>query len=210
MSEAMRKSVNFWDRSAKRYEMQVKDDTATVILDTTYKYLHSSDRVLDFACATGMYALEIASQVKDVWAIDFSGEMIKLAERNAAKRGITNVNFMQPEITDQRLKDQAFNTIFAFNILHLVEDPLRTLSNIKDLLQPDGIFLSATPCLSKGGSLQELLIKCGSSMGIVPAVHPFKPKEVEALIYDAQFDLIESRIFTDQISTVFIASRKRL
>ena len=188
----------------------MKDDEAVFILDHTYKYLHSSDRVLDFACATGMYALEIASQVKDVWAIDFSGEMIKFAKNNAAKRGLTNVQFIQAEITDTQLKGLTFSAILAFNILHLVEDPLMTLSNIKDLLQPDGIFLSATPCLSKGGSLQELLIKCGSSLGIVPAVHNFNADELEALISDAQFDLIESYIFSDQMSTIFIASRKRI
>ena len=206
----MRKSETFWDRSAKRYGNQVKDDAAIIVLDHTYKYLHSSDKVLDFACATGLYSLKIASQVNEVCGIDFSGEMIKIAKQNAALRDLTNVQFIQAEITDPRLIDQTFNTILAFNIPHLMEDPVSTLLNIKDLLQPNGIFLSATPCLSRGGSLQELLIKCGSLVGMVPEVHAFKPKEVEKLIYEAQFELLESRILKDQMSTVFIAARRRI
>ena len=46
-------------------------------------------------------------------------------------------------------------------------------------------------------------------MGLVLSVYNFNADELEALISDAQFDLIESYIFRDQMSTIFIASRKR-
>ena len=56
---------------------------------------------------------------------------------------------------------------------------MQTLTKIEDLLQPDGIFLSVTPCLGIGASVLELLIKCGGLVGIVPAAHFFKPNEEE-------------------------------
>jgi ubiquinone/menaquinone biosynthesis C-methylase UbiE len=210
MRETMSKSERFWDRSAKGFNGRVDadDQAAVATLECARKYLHRNDMVLDFGCAAGKYALEIAPSVEEVWGIDISTEMIKTAKRNAAGSDFSNVRFLRADITDLRLKAESFNIILAFNILHLVGDPVQTLTKIKDLLQPDGILLSVTPCLGIGSSLQELLIKCGSLLGIVPAVHAFKPNDVDELIREAQFETLESHIITDQFSVVFIAARR--
>jgi ubiquinone/menaquinone biosynthesis C-methylase UbiE len=206
----MSNSERFWDRSAKRFNGRVDADdrVAVATLEYARKYLHRNDIVLDFGCAAGKYALEIASSVEEVWGIDISTEMIKAAKRNAAGSDFSNVRFLRADLSDHRLKAESFNIILAFSILHLVGDTVQTLTKIKDLLQPDGILLSVTPCLGTGSSIQKLLIKCGSLVGIVPEVHAFKPNEVEELICEAQFEMLESRIFTDQFSVVFIAARR--
>jgi 2-polyprenyl-3-methyl-5-hydroxy-6-metoxy-1,4-benzoquinol methylase len=164
----MSKSEKFWDRAAKRFEgqMNADDKAAITTLDITRKYLQSSDIVLDFACAAGKYAFEIAPQVKEVWGIDISGEMIHAAKRNATDRGIANVQFMQTEINDPRLEDESFDVVLAYNILHLVEEPQRVVAKIKELLRPNGIFISVTPCLGAGGSIQTAFIKINELIGV--------------------------------------------
>jgi len=207
----MSKSERFWDRTAKRYDSTIneEDDVAISTLDRTRKYLQSSDVVLDFACATGRYALEIASEVEEVWGIDISTEMINVAKGNAVECGITNVQFIRAEITDPRLEDESYNVVLAYNILHLLDDPVQVVARIKQLLKPGGIFISVTPCLGAGRSLLAIVIKLSSMLGIVPEAHTFKPNDVESLIHNTQFDLIETRILKDQLSAVFIAARRR-
>jgi 2-polyprenyl-3-methyl-5-hydroxy-6-metoxy-1,4-benzoquinol methylase len=208
----MSKPERFWDRTAKRYDRQIngEDDVAISTLDRTRKYLQSSDVVLDFACATGRYALEIAPEVEKVWGIDISTEMIKAAKRNAVESGITNVQFIRTGITDPRLEEESYTLVLAYNILHLVDDPIQVVVRIKQLLQPGGLFISVTPCLGSGRSVQAVVIKLSSMLGIVPEVHPFKPNEVQELICGAQFDLIETRMLIDQMPAVFIAARRML
>jgi len=207
----MSKSEKFWDRAAKRFEGQMNEDEKAAIatLDLTRKYLQSSDIVLDFACAAGKYALEIAPQVKEVWGIDISGEMINAAKRNATDRDIANVQFMQTEINDPRLEDETFDVVLAYNILHLVEDPPRVMAKIRELLRPKGIFISVTPCLGAGGSIQTAFIKLMSLLGFVPKIHSFKSNEVEEMITNAHFDLLETLVLSDEIPNVFLAARRK-
>jgi 2-polyprenyl-3-methyl-5-hydroxy-6-metoxy-1,4-benzoquinol methylase len=143
----MSKSERFWDRAAKRFEGRVNEDDEEAIttLEYTRKYLQSNDIVLDFACATGKYSLEIAPRVREVWGIDISAEMITAAKRNAVERSVDNVQFMQAEITDPRLEGESFDVILAYNILHLVGDPPQVVDKIKELLKPGGLFISGTP-----------------------------------------------------------------
>lgn len=207
----MNKSERFWDISAKRFNNRVdpNDRMATSTLDHTRKYLHSNAFVLDLGCAAGKYTLEIAPYVKEIWGIDISTEMIKTAKMNALGSNCSNVHFLRTDISGSQLKDKTFNVILAFNILHLVEDPGQALISIKKLLQPDGVVISVTPCLGTGGSVQEMLIKCGSRLGIIPEVHAFKPNEVEALLLNAQFEPVESHILSDHMPVVFIAASRR-
>jgi 2-polyprenyl-3-methyl-5-hydroxy-6-metoxy-1,4-benzoquinol methylase len=207
----MSKTERFWDRAAKRSEGQVNegDETAITLLDHARKYLQPDDILLDYACAAGKYAFEIAPHVEEIWGIDISSEMITAAKRNAAERNISNVLFMQAEITDSRLEDESFNVILAFNILHLVEDPSQVVERINELLKPDGIFISVTPCLGAGGSLLASLIKLLSLLGITPKVHSFKPVEVETLVSNTHFYLLDNQVLSDSTSNIFLAARRK-
>lgn len=210
MCEYPSKSERFWDRSVKRFNDRedTKDSIRAALLDHTRTYLQRNDVVLDFGCAAGRYSLEIAPVVKEVWGIDISTEMILSAEGNAESGDYANVRFLKADIFDPSLQAETFNIVLAFNILHLVSDPIQTLKRIKHLLRPGGILLSVTPCLRTGGSLQGLMIKCGSLVGIVPKVHAFTPNDLEELFRKEEFDQIESDIIPNHISIVFIAAKK--
>ena len=115
---------------------------------------------------------------------------------------------MQAEITDPRLEAESFNVILAYSILHLVQDPQQVVERIKELLKPGGTFISVTPCLGAGGSLLASLIKLLGVLGITPRVHSFKSNEVETLITNAHFDLVETQTLSDSPSTIFLAARR--
>ena len=210
MHEKDNKSRKFWDRSAKRYDRLIDedDDLAIFTLERSRKYLQPTDVVLDFGCATGRNALEIAAEAEEIWGIDISTEMIRTAKGNTVKSGISNIHFMQAEINDSRLENESFNVVLANNILHLINDPLQAAVRIGQLLKPGGIFISVTPCLGAARSLTTAAIKLSGLLGMVPQTRRFKPEDVESLIHEAHYELIETKLFEDQIPAIFIASRR--
>lgn len=206
----MNNTEKFWDRTAKRYDRSINDENvfSTTILDHTRPYLHSDDVVLDFACATGRYAIALAPDVEQVWGIDISAKMIEIANANAAERRMTNLHLLQGEIADPRLEVGSFDLVMAISILHLVDDPGKIVSKVHRLLKPGGLFISSTPCLGAGKLLNRALIRLSGMLGIVPKASHYKPGDVGPLIRRAYFELLETRTFTDQTLMVFIVAQK--
>ena len=62
----MTKPEKFWDRSASGYDASEpsSDPTHIKTVEAARKYLDVSDVVLDYGCATGTVAIEIAGNVK--------------------------------------------------------------------------------------------------------------------------------------------------
>lgn len=51
--------------------------------------------VIDIGCGTGKYAVELSKISKSVTALDFSPKMLEFAKENAAREGVTNVEFLE-------------------------------------------------------------------------------------------------------------------
>ena len=67
-------SAKFWDRLANNLDRQGESYKQVHIknVENAKKYLSMSDRVLDYGCATGTAAFEIADQVQEIRGIDIS------------------------------------------------------------------------------------------------------------------------------------------
>jgi predicted TPR repeat methyltransferase len=68
----MVESEKFWDRLAEGFD-EGEDDFEPIhtrVLENTKKYLNAGDVVLDYGCATGTKAFELASDVQRIQGID--------------------------------------------------------------------------------------------------------------------------------------------
>ena len=78
----MDKSEKFWDKSSKSYDSQATTDkTFEKTVDLSNKHLKSSDVVLDFACATGLFSFALIEHVKEIHGFDISSKMIEIAKQ---------------------------------------------------------------------------------------------------------------------------------
>lgn len=202
----MNKSERFWDRMSKNFDDQEKTNDKVFL--KARKYLNSSDKVLDYACATGMYTFEAAGHVKEIHGIDISSKMIEVAKRNAGERQEQNVTFAQATIFDERYAKEPFDVILAFNILHLLGDLPEVVQRINELLKPGGLFISASACLGESGAFLRTLITLLGKTGLVPQVNIFKSSELKAFITGRGFQIIEVEKIPDSVSHYFIAARK--
>ena len=203
-----------WDQLAKNW------DTPSVrlgendlkIIEMTRKYLKPNSFVLDYGCATGSIALEIAGMVKAVHGIDISSNMIEIAKSKADARNIKNIGFAQAAIFDERLGLGSFDVILSLSILHLVEDATQVLDRITQLLKPGGIFISATPCLGEKTFLNILMnipIFLLSRVGVIPSITFFSASGLTAAITMSGFQVIEqSDLSVRPLRECFVVARK--
>jgi 2-polyprenyl-3-methyl-5-hydroxy-6-metoxy-1,4-benzoquinol methylase len=208
----MAKPEKFWDRSASTYDGSEpsSDPTHIKTVEAAQKYLDVSDVVLDYGCATGTIALEIADHVKEVHGIDISSKMIEVAKRKAGERKVKNVDFAHATIFDERLKKEAFDVILAFNVLHLLEDPQKAVQRINELLKPGGLIISSTACMGENrASFMSVLLFLVMKIGIIPSLKFFTISELEnAIAAIGNFQIVEAESLMRNPTSYFIVAKK--
>ena len=208
------KSEKMWNQLAKNWDTPGVSlgENDLKIIELTKKYLNPGSVVLDYGCATGSIALEIASLAKAVHGIDISSNMIEIAKRKADERNIKNIGFARAAIFDESLEKESFDVLLSLSILHLVEDSAQAMDRVNQLLKPGGIFISATPCLGEKTFLSVLMnvpIFLLSRAGVIPSITFFTGSSLTAAITNAGFQMIEQGDLSDRpLRECFIVARK--
>jgi 2-polyprenyl-3-methyl-5-hydroxy-6-metoxy-1,4-benzoquinol methylase len=177
-------------------------------VENTKRHLHRSDVVLDYACGTGIITHELAGHVQEIHAIDISSKMIEVAKRRAGELRIENVNYAQATIFDERFGEGSFDAILAFSILHLLEEPHKVMQRINELLRTGGLFISATPCLGEKRTLLSLLLSLVSKTGIVPHLASLKFSELEGLVAEGAFQIVDTEDLDQNPPNYFVVAKK--
>jgi len=200
--------AKFWDRVSRTYDKNDKaDETYLKMLEVMKRYLKETDTLLDFGCATGSISIDLSDSVRKVIGIDISPEMIKLAKEKAERLQVENVYFARSTIFDMRHKEETYDAVMAFNILHLLDDPDLAIKRINSLLREGGIFISNTACLSDKGRLIGGMMTLVSKIGLIPDVRKFRVSELKEMIERNGFKILESLTFEDRHHP-FIIARK--
>ena len=198
----MNKSERFWNKLSKNYDKKAKDKTFEQILVRTPKHLKPDDIVLDFACATGLYAFEFVNKVKTIQAFDTSSKMIAIAKDLVLKSGSKNIVFSQTTLFDQKYKEGSFDTILAFNILLYFEDAEKILKRMNNLLKPGGLIITSTACLGEKrtfiGILSGAMIFLLKKLRILPYLKFFSISELKETIVNNGFNSIEADILIEK------------
>jgi len=205
----------FWDKQAKRYD-QAEKQFATVysnIIDKTCKYLNLNDNVLDYGCATGNKTIELAKKVKHIHGLDISSEMINEANKKKRELNISNISFSQGTIFDSNLEKNSYDTIIAYGIIHLLEENQKVIQRIHELLKQGGFFISTTACMKDKMNIKTrievILYIFMKRLGIFPLhLNMFKSSDVNKIIEEQNFKIIETEKIIDGIPAIFIVARK--
>ncbi|WP_417453877.1 class I SAM-dependent methyltransferase [Kiloniella sp.] len=211
----MHQSEKFWDKASKNYDKTEErfEHIHRKTSEKTEKYLNATDIVLDYGCGTGTNSCEFAKQVKEIHAIDISSKMIEIAKNKGVSNKVENVNFLKTTIFDEKYKKESFDVVLAFNMLHTVPNPQDIVSRIHKLLKPEGLFISATPCLQEKMSflvrIQIYLFRILSKIGIVPiTIRRLKSSELDNLIGNGNFQTIETENIYKGATSYFVAAKK--
>ncbi len=211
----MQTAAKFWDRLADRYAKSPIDDMEAYeyTLGRTRSYLKETDRVLELGCGTGMTAVALAGAAGFVVASDLSANMVEIGKHRAAEAGARNVSFVQAGLDDEGLREDPYDVVMAFNLLHLIEDTDAALAQIGEMVRPGGLFISKTVCLAEGGGtlklrLLMLALPLMQLIGKAPFVRFLKITELESAVELAGFKIIEAGNFPAKPPTRYLVARK--
>jgi len=112
-----------------------------VKVDFLAKNINTGKKVLDIACGTGGYSIELANKGYELTAIDLDQEMI-----NKLKEKESNINFMQGNMLNlkEKVSDKYdFAYCIGNSLVHLKNDKeiRKFLTDLKSLLNESGKFL---------------------------------------------------------------------
>lgn len=196
----------FWDRFADRYAArQIKDLAAyeALIADAASR-LTPDDTVLELGCGTGGTAIRLAPSVAQLIATDFSAEMIRIAR---AKPAPANLEFRVAD-ADASFSSGPFDTICAFNVLHLVDDPARLLIAIRAHLKPGGLLISKSWCFGEVSRKLRFLFWALGMIGLFPPAHRLTVADLLTMIGAAGLEIVELRILGAYPQNPYIVARK--
>ena len=141
----------FWDALADRYAAKPVDDAAAFErkIAVTRAHLGPQHVALDIGCGTGSLLLRLADTGARLHGLDLSAVMIGHALRKANEQQATNVTFHVGAFDDgfDVFAPGSLDAVFAYSLLHLVEDRPAALRRMFDLLRPGGTFIASTVCL---------------------------------------------------------------
>ena len=104
-------------------------------------------RIMDVAAGSGQPTLTIAPRVQPggtIVGIDFSPEMVAVAERRARQTGATNVSFRTMDAEQLELPDASFDAVTCACGLIFFPDVHRALTEMRRVLKPGGRIAFAT------------------------------------------------------------------
>ena len=98
--------------------------------------LNEFGKALELGCGTGVYTGLLAARADSVLATDISFEMVEVAAGKYEKQG--HVTVERADCFDLTYPDETFDTVFMANLLHVVPEPEKVLSETRRVLKRGG------------------------------------------------------------------------
>jgi phosphatidylethanolamine/phosphatidyl-N-methylethanolamine N-methyltransferase len=152
MKNRENKEKKFWDKFANRYDSFINrtaSKTYKEILENLNLDLNSNQNILEIGTGTGIIPFSIHSKVSSIIATDISPEMIKIAKQKQLDSNIKNIDFQVQDSYSLTLPDKSFDVVIASNLLHLLYEPEKPISEVKRVLKDNGIFIAPTFCVGE-------------------------------------------------------------
>ncbi len=146
------KERNFWDKYAHYYDFYISktlNKTYKTILDKINFELMENYHVLEIGTGTGIIPFSIFSKVDSIIATDISSEMILIAKQKKKELHVENVDFQVQDSYKLTFADGLFDMVIASNLLHLIYEPEKALSEVKRVLTDKGVFIAPTFCVGE-------------------------------------------------------------
>ena len=104
------------------------------------RYLLPQLRVADFGCGDGAFTLEMAAWAKKVYAVDQNRAFLEQARRKAD--GLPGcIEFLEEDMANVSIRDNAVDLVVISQSLHFVEDPTSVLTEAYRILSEPGTLL---------------------------------------------------------------------
>lgn len=152
--------------------------------------------VLDLGCGDGAFTRALAAHGADVIGVDVSHEAIRRARRAAAGAGVALDLRVVPEGVPLPFAEDAFDVVWAGEVLEHVVDPVAWLADVRRVLRWGGRLVLTTPYHGRVSTV--LLGLRGRSFDAhfdprTDHLRFFSARTLRALLQDAGFTSVDLR-----------------
>ena len=192
---------NVFEQMAKRYDTEERMELAKVIVKEVRPELQNSKSksLIDYGSGTGLISLELSDLVDSILLVDSSEQMLEVAKAKISHKGMTNINVLYSDFTQETPELKADIVLLSLVLLHIPDTKQisQELFNI----------------LNNGGKL--IIIDFDKNDKINhPKIHNgFSHEELKKRLSEVGFNSIEmktfyhgNRIFMNQDASMFISS----
>ena len=99
-------------------------------------------RMLEVPVGTGVLSMPVYETLPDaeITCLDYSPDMMERAKRQAQRRGIENVRFLQGDVGNLPFENESFDLVLSLNGFHAFPDKEAAYREVFRVLKLDGIF----------------------------------------------------------------------
>lgn len=203
--------AKFWDDIAEKYSKKPVANAQAFERKKviTREHLRPDSTVLEIGCGTGSLALEMSRFAGHIHGMDISAEMIRIAEQRKKDQGVTNVTFHHGTLDGPLpCQSERCDSVWAYSILHLTRDRIRTLQTLFDTLKPRGSLISSNVCLGESWLPYGPVTTVMHWFGKAPLLYSYDRLTIHREMREVGFvDIEEKEVGADKM-VAFIVAKK--
>ncbi len=208
MQNRIEKERRFWNSFSSKYDRFISST-----LGATYQRLYQmlkndisgAGRILEVATGTGLLAFEISAFVREIVAIDIAPEMIQIARRKLIDKNIANIGFEVGDSCNLAFGENSFDVVIASNVLHLLFDPAKSLSEIRRVLKNEGVAILPTFC--HGENIKSRIISGFMSLFGFKARNKWNISGFKMFVENNGFTISKSEVIQSKIPLLYCVAR---
>mgnify|MGYP001567634686 CR=1 FL=1 len=127
-----------------------------IVLNTVLSLDVRKPKLLELGCGIGAHSLELARKGFDVTGIDINRNFIKYAKKEAEKKAIKNIKFLQMDIT-KPINLGKYDIILTSEVIEHIINFRDVFENIEKSLKPSGYLVLTVPNHAGIGGFTEFL-----------------------------------------------------
>lgn len=198
----------YWSRHAGDYERNVDYVVGSrdqALIKERVAALRSLGHTLELGCGSGIFSELIANAASHLTATDYSDEMVAAASCRLS--GMGNVTVEKADCRDLDYPAGGFDTVLLANLLHVIDDPRRTLAESRRVIKPGGtmVVISYTTAGMRFSARLGMIYRYLKTWGKPPAAaRTLTPPQTCDMLAANGFRIIESALIGNRSKAVFI------
>lgn len=143
------KKETYWSRFANDFQQRnnyVVGEDNMQCATKTVATLKDLGNTLELACGDGFYTKILAEKATTLTATDWSEEMIAVCKNKFSEQ--QHLIIEQANAKQLPYADNHFDTVFAANLLHIIDCPETVIAEVYRVLKENGRFLVLDFCIS--------------------------------------------------------------
>lgn len=164
---------------------------------------------VEFGCGTGYFTRTIAERSQSLLATDLSDSLIDVARMRMQDH--MKVKFQKENCMGSSFAPGSFDSVFMANLIHIIENPGKTLQECRRILRGSGRIVIVT--FTGYGMRFWEKFKMGArfirTWGKPPAnSHSFSSMDLESMLRETNFVIEQTKLIGNRNKALFLVARK--